>query len=104
MSYLFMLGQVRGVTLQPAGKDKRTGEVIPERHKVQVEVEEVTPLGEIRYVIHTLTTDRPEAFTKAIGRKVKVPVGVFAAEGRVQFFLPKARGALPVDPQVEPAP
>lgn len=102
MSYLLMHCQIRGVTRQPAGTNKQTGEAIPERHKVQVEVEEVTALGETRFTIHTLTTDRPEAFAKAVGRKVRIPVGVFATEGRLQFFLPKALGAASVDPQVEP--
>jgi hypothetical protein len=93
VSYLTLTGVVRGLVRREEGVSKKTGEKYPEAWKVQIETEEVTPSGDTQVAIHTLGTDRPELFEPLKGKLTRVPVGVFAADsGKVQFYLPKARG------------
>lgn len=109
MSYLTLTGVVRGLVRREEGVSKKTGEHYPESWKVQIETEEVTPSGDTQVAIHTLGTDRPELFEPLKGKLTRVPVGVFAADsGKVQFYLPKAKGktapAAPVElSALEPA-
>lgn len=42
--------------------------------------------GESRRDLVDLTVDDPEPFQAAVGRSVRVPVGVFARGGRAMFF------------------
>lgn len=92
MSYLSLRGLVRSVLHQEEGTNRKTGEVYPERWQVQLEVENVTQSGDTKFEILTLSTDRPEHFTDKLGKKILVPVGVFASGKSCVFYIPKAKG------------
>lgn len=89
MSMLTLNGMVANVFRMEASKDKKTGEAIPARDKVQIMAENTLQNGQKRMELVTLTTDNPQAFSKLQGKSVRVPVGVFAAGGGVQFYALK---------------
>lgn len=80
MAMLTLNGLVQNVLDVPARTDKKTGEIYPAKHQIQILAENDLPNGQKRLDLVTLTTEHPEAFRKLIGRPVSVPVGVFGKE------------------------
>lgn len=91
-----LCGQVANVFVQPGGVSKKTGEVFDPRDKVQILGELPQADGSKRLDLITLSVEDASLFKAAIGKRVRVPVGFFAAgKGLVTFFIPKsARPAL----------
>jgi len=96
MEPMFTLcGQVANVYVQPGGISKKTGEVFDPRDKVQILGEIPQADGSRRLDLITLNVEDAAAFKAIINKRVRVPVGFFAAgKGLVTFFIP--RGSRPV--------
>lgn len=86
MSMLTMNGIVLNVYDTPQRTDKKTGEVLPAATKVQLQAENTLQNGQKRIEMHDLKVANGEPFRKAIGRRVRVPVGVFAVSGGGVLF------------------
>jgi hypothetical protein len=93
MSMLTLNGIVQNVFRTDATTDKKTGEVVPARERVQIMAENTLQNGDKRIELVTLTVDTPEAYRKLIGRPVRVPVGVFVSGSVVQFYALKGQSA-----------
>ena len=93
MSMLTLNGIVQNVFRQDQSTDKKTGEVIPARERVQIMAENTLQNGEKRIELVTLTVEKGEAYRKLLGRPVRVPVGVFVSGSAVQFYALKGQGA-----------
>ena len=95
MAMLTLNGIVQNVLDVPARTDKKTGEIYPAKHQIQILAENDLPNGQKRLDLVTLTTEYPDAFRKLIGRPVSVPVGVFG-QGVTYYALKGQQGpALP---------
>ena len=87
--------QVSGVVLHvydaPAMTDKKTGEVTrEEKPKVQLLGDIPLPNGQARFDMITLTCEDRAEFEELKGRKVTVPLGMFApAKEQIIYFIPK---------------
>ena len=90
MAMLTLNGQVLNVFDQPAYADKKTGEVQPAKHRVQIMAENMLQNGQHRMELVNLTVDDPAAYTALRGRSVRVPVGAFANGSNIQFYALKA--------------
>lgn len=86
MSMLTMNGVVLNVYDTPERTDKKTGEVLPATTKVQLQAENTLQNGQKRIEMHDLKVTNGEPFRKAIGRTVRIPVGVFPVAGGVMFY------------------
>ncbi len=94
MSYLTMTGQLVNVLTTQPRVDRKTGEMIPARHQVQLQVAQPLETGDQRLELVTLTVgDRAPYDRLGAGNQVAIPVGVFVAAGKLQFFVPKAGAA-----------
>lgn len=92
MSMLTLNGIVQNVFRVEASVDRKTGESIPARDKVQVMAENVLQNGEKRMELVTLTVEQGEPFRKLQGKQIRLPVGVFAVGAGVQFYALKGQG------------
>lgn len=90
MAMLTLNGLVQNVLDVPARTDKKTGEIYPAKHQIQILAENDLPNGQKRLDLVTLTTEHPEAFRKLIGRAVSVPVGVFG-QGIITYYALKGQ-------------
>lgn len=91
---LTLCGQVVNVYVQPGGTNKKTGEAYDPRDKVQLLGNIPMPDGSVKYDLVDLSTENGHLFEQAKGKTVRVPVGVFAMNRSVGYFIPK--GARPV--------
>lgn len=77
--------------------DKETGTITPAGHKVQLEYEElVNESGDKKIILDDFNIrNLGDAYRKAIGKKINVPVGLMSDTGtrKVTLYIP--RGALP---------
>lgn len=90
MAMLTLNGQVMNVFDQPAYTDKKTGEVTPAKHRVQIMAENMLQNGQNRMELVNLTVDDPNPYQKLMGRSVRVPVGAFANGNSIQFYALKS--------------
>lgn len=90
MSMLTLNGQVINVFDQPSYTDKKTGEVSPAKHRVQIMAENLLQNGSNRMELVNLTVEDITPYQKLIGRSVRVPVGAFANGSSIQFYALKA--------------
>ena len=90
MAMLTLNGQVLNVFDQPAYTDKKTGEVQPPKHRVQIMAENMLQNGQNRMELVNLTVDDPAPYQTLQGRSVRVPVGAFANGSSIQFYALKA--------------
>lgn len=88
-----LCGQVANVFVQPGGVSKKTGEAFDPRDKVQLLGELPLPDGGKRLELVTLNTEDASLFEQAVGRRVRVAVGLYAVGKSVGYFIP--RGAKP---------
>ena len=93
MPMLTLNGQVINVFEQPAYTDKKTGEVSPAKHRVQIMAENMLQNGEKRIELVTLKVEHPDAYRALLGRSVRVPVGAFVSGNVVQFYALKGQTA-----------
>lgn len=89
MSYLLLKGMVQNTLFTPEGKT-REGKAYGGAHQVQLLCNETLRNGEVRLQLFTLTVDDPAPYEARKGQEVTVPVGVFANQGKVQFYAIKA--------------
>jgi hypothetical protein len=90
MAMLTLNGQVINVFDQPSYTDKKTGEVLPAKHRVQIMAENLLQNGSNRMELVNLTVEDITPYQKLIGRSVRVPVGAFANGSSIQFYALKA--------------
>lgn len=90
MAMLTLNGQVINVFDQPSYTDKKTGEVSPAKHRVQIMAENLLQNGSNRMELVNLTVEDITPYQKLIGRSVRVPVGAFANGSSIQFYALKA--------------
>jgi len=91
MAMLTLNGIVQNVFNTPESVDRKTGEIRPAADRVQVIAENTLQNGEKRIELVTLKVERGEAYRKLIGKPVRVPVGVFASGGALQFYALKGQ-------------
>jgi len=92
MSMLTLNGVVQNVFRTDATTDRKTGEVLPAKDRVQIMAENTLQNGQKRMELVTLTVDSPEAYRKLVGHSVRVPVGAFVSGTVVQFYALKGQG------------
>lgn len=93
MAMLTLNGVVTNVFHKDGGADRKTGELIPPSDHIQIMAENILPNGEKRMELVTLKVEDPQPYRSAIGKPVRVPVGVFASGNGVQFYALKGRAA-----------
>lgn len=89
MAMLTLNGQVINVFDQPAYTDKKTGEVTPAKHRVQIMAENMLQNGQNRMELVNLTVEDPAPYQTLQGRTVRVPVGAFAQGSSITFYALK---------------
>lgn len=89
MSMFSVTGQIMNVFTPPDRTDKETGETEASRPKVQLLGAFPLPNGETQFDMVSLSIDDKAAFEKLKGKKVRLPLGVFASKNSVIYFIPK---------------
>lgn len=95
MSMLLMTGQVANVLITPKGVN-RQGQEYGGDHQVQLLCEQSLTNGEKRFEMFTLRCHNPEEFQKLQGKHVSVPVGCFARQSNMIFYLEKGGSPKPL--------
>lgn len=86
MSMLTLNGLIHSVFSKPESKDKETGEIRPATNHAQILCDNVLESGEIRSDLVTLKIHDLDAFRGLVHKTVRVPVGAFVAQGKVQYY------------------
>jgi len=88
---------VRNVFPTKEFTDKVTGVITPPGHKVQLEYEAVVAEGGDKKIVLDDFNIRQQgdAYRKAIGKRINVPVGMYLPDGSKQPALYIPKGALP---------
>lgn len=90
MSMFTVTGQVLHLFDAPGRIDKTSGEVDADKPKVQIMGEIPQRNGQVKYDIISLTCHSPEDFAGLKGRRVSVPLGMFApTAGNIVYFIPQ---------------
>lgn len=90
MSMFMLTGEVKNLYDAPGRIDKTSGEVDADKPKVQIMGEIPLRNGQIRYDIISLTCHSPEDFAGLKGKRVSVPLGMFApSAGNIVYFIPQ---------------
>lgn len=89
MSMLTLNGTVANVYVSPKGINKTTGEAFGGQDRVQITCENVLQNGEKRIELVDLTIDEAGPYREAIGKPVRVPVGVYVNAGKPAFYALK---------------
>ena len=79
-------GTVKNVFEAPSGKDKE-GKAYGGGFKVQIEGLNILKNGEKRIDLMTMACKDPVVYKDAMGKVIRVPVGVFASGKGVQFYI-----------------
>jgi hypothetical protein len=83
-------GRVVNVFRGRAGTDRKTGEVIEPKSKVQLLCETKLQQGGVEMDMHSFNTDRPSAFEAAKGKLVRCPLKRWTGEeGASGYYIPK---------------
>lgn len=88
-----LCGQVANVYVQPGGVSKKSGEAFDPRDKVQILGHVPLPDGSSKLDLVTLNVEDARLYQQAIGKTIRVPVGVYALARSVGYFIPQ--GAKP---------
>lgn len=88
-----LCGQVMNVFVQPGGVSKKTGEAFAPRDKVQILGQIPLPEGGYKLDLVTLNVENGKVFEAVSGKLIRVPVGVYALNRSVGYFIPQ--GAKP---------
>jgi hypothetical protein len=86
-------GQVVNVFTPQDRTDKATGETEASRPKVQLLGAFPLQNGETQFDMVTMSIDDKAAFEKFKGKKIRLPLGVFAQNNKITYFIPK--GSVP---------
>lgn len=88
MSMLTLNGQIINVFDTPEGK-KKDGSSYGGQHRIQVMAENTLQNGEKRMELVNLTVESVSKFKSLVGQMVRVPVGVYARDNSVQYYMLK---------------
>lgn len=91
MNSMFMIsGLVVNLFNAPGRIDKESGEVDEDKPKVQIMGEVPQRNGQVKYELVSLTCHNPSDFEGLRGKRVSVPLGMFAPKaGQVLYFIPQ---------------
>ena len=90
---MFILqGMLRAATTLGGGTNKKTGEVIPLRHVLQIE----TIDGRGLVQMDTITVPTLESFTDKLGKLVNLPVRAWVNGGKVAYVYEEKTALKPV--------
>ena len=84
-----LCGQVANVYVQPGSTSKKTGEVFDPRDKVQILGHVPLQGGGSKLDLVTLNVEDGNVFKQHLGKSVRVPVGVYAFNKTVGYFIPQ---------------
>jgi hypothetical protein len=84
-----LCGQVVNVFVQPGGVSKKNGEVFDPRDKVQILGHIPLQDGTSKLDLVTLNVEDARLYQQAIGKTIRVPVGVYALAKSVGYFIPQ---------------
>lgn len=90
---LTLNGTVANIYESPKGVNKTTGEAFGGQHRIQIMCENTLQNGEKRIELVDLTIDEVAPYREAIGKPVRVPVGVYVASGKPAFYALKKQQA-----------
>lgn len=93
MSMLTLNGTVANIYEAPKGVNKETGEAYGGQHRIQVMCENTLKNGEKRIELVDLSVDDVTSYREAIGKPVRVPVGVYVNAGKPAFYALKKQQA-----------
>lgn len=85
MAMLTLNGTLQNVFTKPETKDRETGEIRPAALKAQMLAENITQTGELKLEMVTLTV-HSDSFRELVGKKIRVPVGAFVANGAIMYY------------------
>jgi len=83
---LTLNGQLLNVFDSPESTNRKTGEIIPAAVRIQIQAENTLENGQKRIELVTLKVSNRDPYQKLVGSPVRVPVGVFAANGTVVYY------------------
>lgn len=90
MSMFNITGKVLNCFEQHQKPNKETGEIVPPKSKVQIMGSVPVMGGESKYEMVDLSVPDGLSFKEYEGKKVSVPLGVFApSKGSVIYFIPQ---------------
>ena len=89
-----LCGEVKRVYVQPGGVSKKTGEVYDPKDKVQILGDIPLPEGGHKLDLVTLNVENGKVYEALLGKVIRVPVGFYALNRSVGYFIPK--GGIPV--------
>ncbi len=89
-----LCGQVVNLFVQPGGVSKKTGEAFEARDKVQILGQIPMPDGSSRMDLVTLGAEDARLFEQAVGKTIRVAIGMIGSGRGVTYFIP--RGAKPL--------
>ena len=84
-----LCGEVANVYVQPGGTSKKTGEAFDPRDKVQILGHLPLATGGSKLELVTLNVEDATLFKSALGKNIRVPVGVYAIGKTVGYFIPQ---------------
>lgn len=84
-----LCGQVANIYVQPGGTSKKTGEAFDPRDKVQILGHIPLPGGGSKLDLVTLNVEDARIYQQAVGKTIRVPVGVYAIGKSVGYFIPQ---------------
>lgn len=88
-----LCGEVANVYVQPGGTSKKTGESFDPRDKVQIIGQLPMSTGGHKLELVSLNVEDARLYEQAIGKTIRVPVGVYSTGKTVGYFIPQ--GAVP---------
>lgn len=88
MAMLTLNGQIINVFDTPDGT-RKDGTAYGGQHRIQVMAENMLQNGEKRIELVNLTVESISKFKSLVGQMVRIPVGVFARDGSVQYYMLK---------------
>ncbi|EDN7874652.1 hypothetical protein GRG88_15580 [Listeria monocytogenes] len=94
-----LCGQVMHTFVQPGGTSKKTGDAYDPRDKVQIMGQLPMPNGGHRLELITLNTEDARLFEQAVGKTVRIAVGMYAVGKSVGYFIPQGAKPFLVQPR-----
>lgn len=90
MSMFQVCGTVLHLFDAPGRVDKATGEADEDKPKVQILGEIPQRNGQVKFDLIALSCHSPEDFRPFLGKRVAVPLGMFAAaKEKIVYFIPQ---------------
>ena len=90
---LEIVGTLENTFTAPAGINKKTGEEYGGQERIQLMAEVVMQNGDKKLEIVTLTVEDLKPYQDHLKQKIRLPVGCFARNNGIAFYVPK--GAMP---------